>query len=69
MSFAPVRPVLGLMLVLALAGGSAFAAPGPGAVGTAALDFDLHVFQGGSSTMTLSQHSGKVVMLFIIGYG
>jgi len=41
----------------------------PGAVGTPAADFNLPVFGGGGSTMTLSQYSGKVVVLFIIGYG
>ncbi len=41
----------------------------PGAVGTHAPDFNLPVFGGAGSTMTLSQYSGKVVVLFIIGYG
>ena len=56
---------MSLTLCLALTAGTALAAPGD--VGTPAADFNLQVFGGG--TQTLSEHSGKVVMLFIVGYG
>jgi len=65
MSVAPVRLTYILSLCLALIGGMALAAPGD--VGTPAADFNLQVFGGG--TQSLSQNSGKVVMLFVIGYG
>ncbi len=54
-----------LSLCLILISSTALA--GPGDVGTPAADFSLPVWGGG--TQTLSQHSGKVVLLFIIGYG
>lgn len=65
MSVAPVRLTFVLSLCLALACGAALAAPGD--VGTPAADFNLQVFGGG--TQSLSQNSGKVVMLFVVGYG
>lgn len=65
MSFARLRPTWLTSLPLILLASVALA--GPGDVGTPAADFSLPVFGGG--TQTLSQHSGKVVLLFIIGYG
>jgi hypothetical protein len=57
-----------IILATALISSTALAAgPGAGAVGTAAADFNLQVFGGG--THSLSQDSGKVVLLFIVGYG
>ncbi len=64
MSLAPIRLAMLLSLVLLLAGSTVIAAPGD--VGTPAADFSLQVYGGG--TQTLSEHSGKVVMLFIMGY-
>ncbi len=64
MSFARLR--LACVLILTLNSGAAWAAAGD--VGTPAADFDLQIFQG-SGTMSLGEHSGKVVMLSIIGYG
>ncbi len=64
MSFAPIRLALTLSLIFLLASSAVLAAAGD--VGTPAADFSLDVFGGG--TQTLSEHSGKVVMLFIMGY-
>ena len=55
---------LSLSLAVLLFAGPALAAPGD--VGTPAADFNLQVFGGG--TQTLSEHAGKVVLLFIVGY-
>ena len=55
------------LLFLATAGGPARAVAGPGDVGTMAADFNLLQYGGGSRS--LSEHSGQVVMLFIMGYG
>jgi hypothetical protein len=64
---APRRWAHALSLIIALGAAVAQAGPGAGAVGTVAADFTLPVFGGG--TMSLHEHAGKVVMLFIIGYG
>ncbi len=65
MSRRTVRISLVVTCCLMLVGPIATAAPGD--VGTTAADFSLQVFGGG--TQSLSQHSGKVTMLFIVGYG
>ncbi len=69
----PTRTLMTVALIFALcvvmnptAPGSAQAATGD--VGTAAPEFDLLIFQGGGATQSLSDLSGKVVMLFIVGY-
>lgn len=66
MSQFPMRRLAAFSLVMVLGAGAALGAPGD--VGTAAADFDLQVFGGGTQTLALSEHSGKVVMLFIVGY-
>ncbi len=66
MSFARLRLVCALSLILTLSAVGASA--GPGDVGTPAADFNLQIFQG-TGTMTLSEHAGKVVVLSIVGYG
>jgi hypothetical protein len=64
MTFALKRRLTAFSLVLILCAGTALAAPGD--VGTPAADFNLQVYGGG--TQSLNELSGKVVMLFIIGY-
>ena len=69
MSFAPVRLALVLSLCAVLLAGSALALSGD--VGTPAPDFDLQIFQlgGGGGNFVLSQQTGKVVVMFVVGYG
>ena len=69
----PTRMLTTIALVFALCcamtvstPSSAWAATGD--VGTAAPDFDLMIYTGGGATQSLSALSGKVVMLFIVGY-
>jgi hypothetical protein len=54
-------------MIMALSAGLAAAVPGPGEVGGPAPDFTLNAYGGGSHT--LSDYSGKVVMMFVVGYG
>ncbi len=56
--------MLALMMATMLAG-SAQAASGD--VGTPALDYSLETFGGGN--YTLSEQSGQVVIMFVIGFG
>ncbi len=56
-----------VLLILALASGAAAMAPGPGEVGSLAPDWTLNAYGGG--TYTLSDYQGKVVMMFVVGYG
>jgi hypothetical protein len=69
MSFAPVRLALVLSLCAVLLAGSALALSGD--VGTPAPDFDLQIFQlgGGGGNYVLSEQTGKVVLMFVVGYG
>ncbi|MFT5233219.1 MAG: hypothetical protein ACI9UQ_001251 [Candidatus Krumholzibacteriia bacterium] len=67
------RFMLSIALMITLCGALYISAPGTawaatGDVGTPAPDFDLLIYQGGGATQTLSSLSGKVVMLFIVGY-
>ena len=55
------------LLILVFASGLAAAAPGPGEVGSLAPDWTLDAYGGG--TYTLSDYQGKVVMMFVVGYG
>ena len=65
------RKVLFLFMVTAMAANlaplSALAAPGPGEVGSMAADWTLNAYGGG--THTLSDYQGKVVFMFVVGYG
>ena len=45
----------------------ALAAPGGGEVGSQAADWTLGAYGGGSHT--LSDYQGKVVFMFVVGYG
>jgi hypothetical protein len=56
---------LTIMLMATLLTGSALAAAGE--VGTPAGDYSLEMLEGG--TYTLSEQSGQVVMMFVIGFG
>ncbi|MDX2473081.1 MAG: hypothetical protein QNL91_05185 [Candidatus Krumholzibacteria bacterium] len=69
MSFAPARLALVLSLCAILVAGSALALSGD--VGTPAPDFDLQIFQlgGGGGNFALSEQAGKVVVMFVVGYG
>lgn len=53
------------LLMLASLAGSAFGAAGD--VGTPAADYTLDVLGGG--TYTLSEQTGQVVMMFVVGFG
>jgi len=69
----PARIVVTFVLFIALSGSLIFASPGAaiaasGDVGTPAPNFDLLIFQGGGASQSLNDLSGKVVMLFIVGY-
>ncbi len=57
--------LLPAMLIVAFLAGNAFA--GPGDVGTIATDYTLDVYGGG--TYTLSEQTGQVVMMFVVGFG
>lgn len=52
------------LMILASMVGNVFAAAGE--VGTPAADYTLDVLNGG--TYTLSEQSGKVVLMFVIGF-
>lgn len=69
MSFSPARLALALCLCALLVTSSALAASGD--VGTPAPDFDLQIFQlgGGGGNFVLSEQAGKVVVMFVVGYG
>ena len=69
MPFAHARRTIVLSLCLALMASSAFALSGD--VGTPAPDFDLQIFQlgGGGGNFVLSEQTGKVVVMFVVGYG
>ena len=62
-----VRYATAVSVILALSTGLAAAVPGPGEVGGPAPDWTLDAYGGGS--YTLSDYSGKVVMMFVVGYG
>jgi len=62
-----VRYATAILVIMALSAGLAAAVPGPGEVGGPAPDFTLNAYGGGS--YTLSDFSGKVVMMFVVGYG
>lgn len=55
------------LTAMILATGLASAAPGPGEEGGPAPDWTLNAFGGGPHT--LSDYQGKVVMMFVVGYG
>ena len=59
------RHAIAALLLTASLAGPALAAPGD--VGTPASDFNLEALAGGFHQ--LSDYQGKVVVLFIIGYG
>ena len=69
MPFAHVRLTIVMSLCLALLTGPALARSGD--VGTPAPDFDLQVFKlgGGGGNFVLSEQTGKVVLMFVVGYG
>jgi len=56
-----------ILLILALSASLAAADPRPGQLGGLAPDFTLNAYGGGS--YTLSDYRGKVVMMFVVGYG
>ncbi len=55
------------LVTLLMVPGIALAVPGPGEVGGVAPDWTLQAYQG--DTHTLSDYSGKVVFMFVVGYG
>jgi hypothetical protein len=55
------------IMAVSLAPISAQAAPGPGETGGPAPDWTLNAYGGG--THTLSDYQGKVVFMFVVGYG
>jgi hypothetical protein len=59
--------ITAVTLSLVLSAGIASADPEPGEVGGPAPDFTLDAYGGG--TYTLSDFRGKVVMLFVVGWG
>ncbi len=69
MRLVPNRLTIALSLCLALLAGPVMAASGD--VGTPAPDYDLQIFQlgGGGGNFVLSQQTGKVVVMFVVGYG
>ena len=64
--FAPGLFALSL-LTLVIAAVPAAAVPGPGDLGGPAPDWTLQQYQG--PTHTLSDYQGKVVFMFVVGYG
>ena len=56
-----------ILLTLTLAAAPAAAAPGVGQVGSQAADWTLEALGGG--THTLSDHRGRVVFFFVVGWG
>ena len=62
-----VRHLAATLMVLALTAGLAAAAPGPGEQGGPAPDWTMDAYRGGS--YTLSDYSGQVVMMHVLGYG
>ncbi len=61
------RYAIAVAMIMALTVGLAAAVPGPGEVGGPAPDFTLNAYGGGS--YTLSDYSGKVVMMSVVRYG
>lgn len=55
------------LMTLLMVPSLALAVPGPGEVGGPAPDWNLQAYQ--DDTYTLSDYSGKVVFMFVVGYG
>lgn len=62
-----IKAIAVAIFTISLAPALAAAASGPGEQGGPAPDWTLDAFGGG--THTLSDYRGKVVMMFVVGYG
>jgi gamma-glutamyl:cysteine ligase YbdK (ATP-grasp superfamily) len=63
----PAASLKSIAVAALLAAAPAVARTAAGQVGAPAADFTLEAYGGG--THTLSDHAGKVVLLFVVGYG